>query len=352
MKSVALVFTSRKKALTLLRSSVDRFEDDDGSSDLWAECDSEDTIEAVGEALGRYYRVTRVEGDEHAYQRLRKLRPDLVFNIAEGFRGPNRESHIPIICEMLGLAYTGSDALTLSICLNKARTKEILGYHQFPTARFRVIAPGAATAALNSFALPALVKPLHEGSSIGIRNGSLVRTRPELLARVRAVQRRYHQPALVEEFLPGREFSVGVLGNAPAYEVLPPVEINHRALPKGANHVYGFEAKWLWDNPAKPLPILICPARISARLAKRIRDLVCRALEILGVRDWCRVDLRLDASGNPHLLELNPLPGILPAPSDNSALPAAARAAGYSYQELILEVAKHALRRKTRTQSL
>lgn len=344
---VALVFTSKQKAqeVSVVRRPDELLVDDDEPPDLLAEYDAEETISAVEAALSQRYRVTRVEGDTRAYERLRKLHPDLVFNISEGFTGPNRESQVPILCEILGLAYTGSDALTLGICLDKARTKEILAYHRIPTARFAVVAPGASVAGLAAFRLPAMVKPLREGSSMGIRNNSLVRTRAQLRARVREIHRAYHQPALVEEFLPGREFTAGVLGNAPAYEILPLVEINHCVLPKGANPVYGYEAKWVWDDPAKPLPILVCPARISAVLARRIRALVSRALDVLGVRDWARVDLRLDAAGNPHLLELNPLPGILPDPGENSALPAAARAAGYCYTELILKVAAIALRR-------
>ncbi|MFA5043450.1 MAG: D-alanine--D-alanine ligase [Kiritimatiellia bacterium] len=347
---VALVFTSKKKAheVSVVRRPGEVVTgDDDEPPDLLAEYDTEETISAVESALSRRYRVSRVEGDVRAYERLRKLHPDLVFNISEGFAGPNRESHIPILCEILGLAYTGSDALTLGICLDKARAKEILAYHRIPTARFEVVAPGAAAVLPASFRLPALVKPLREGSSMGIRNDSLVRTRAQLRARVRAIHRVYRQPALVEEFLPGREFTVGVLGNAPAYEILPLVEIDHSVLPRGANRVYGYEAKWVWDDPAKPLPILVCPAKIPDALAKRIRALVVRTLAVLGVRDWARVDLRLDAEGNPHVLELNPLPGILPDPGENSALPAAARAAGHCYAELILKVAAIALRRQT-----
>jgi D-alanine-D-alanine ligase len=344
---VALVFTSKKKAqeVSVVRRPDGLLVDDDEPPDLLAEYDTEETISAVEAALSRRYRVTRVEGDARAYARLRKLQPDLVFNISEGFAGPNRESHIPVLCEILGLPYTGSDALTLGICLNKARAKEIMAFHRIPTPRFEVVMPGASAAMLASFRLPAIVKPLREGSSMGIRNNSLAGTRANLRARVREIHRAYHQPALVEEFLPGREFTVGVLGNAPAYEILPLVEINHRVLPEGANHIYGYEAKWLWDDPAKPLPILICPAKISAALSKRIRSLVVRSLDILGIRDWARVDLRLDAEGKPNLLELNPLPGILPDPGENSALPAAARAAGYGYAELILKVAAIALRR-------
>lgn len=347
---VALVFTSKKKAqeVSVARRPDGLLTDDDEPPDLLAEYDTEETISAVATALSRRYRVSRVEADNRAYDRLRRLRPDLVFNISEGFCGPNRESQIPILCEILGLPYTGSDALTLGICLDKARTKEILAYNRIPTARFLVMEPGATYPKPTPFRLPAMVKPLREGSSMGIRNNSLARTRAQLRARVREIHRAYRQPALIEEFLPGREFTVGVLGNAPDYEVLPPVEIDHDVLPKGANRVYGYEAKWVWDDPAKPMPILICPAKTSSALDRSIRALVCRTLTVLGVRDWCRVDLRLDAAGKPHLLELNPLPGILPNPSENSALPAAARAAGYSYNDLILKVAATALRRHGR----
>ncbi len=316
--------------------------------DAWAEYDTEDTLAAVERALARRYRVTRIEGDAAAYARLQALRPDLVFNISEGFGGDHRESHAAVLCEILGLACTGSDALTLGLCLDKARAKEIMAAHGIPTPAFRIVAGADSRRALSTCPLPAVVKPLREGSSIGIRNDSLVTRRRDLARRVRAVLRAYRQPALVEAFLPGREFTVGALGNAPEYELLPIAEINHRALPTDANPIYGYEAKWLWDDPAHPLPLLVCPARIPSSLATAIRRLVRRSLHAFRVRDWCRVDLRLDAAGRPQLLELNPLPGILPDPRENSALPAAARAAGYSYDRLILRVAREALRRNRR----
>ena len=342
---VALVFTSKKKAqeVSAGRRPDELVVDDDEPPDLLAEYDTEETISAVAAALSRRYRVTRVEGDTRAYARLRKLHPDLVFNISEGFAGPNRESHIPILCEILGLPYTGSDPLTLGLCLDKVRTKEILAFHQIPSAPFFQVAPNMLDG--QCFPMPAMVKPLREGSSMGIRNDSLVTTREQLVQRVLEIHRGYRQPALVEAFLPGREFTVGALGNTSAWEILPPVEIDHSVLPPGANRIYGYEAKWVWDDPAKPLPILICPADISPALEHVIRELVVRALDVLGVRDWARVDLRLDADGHPNIMELNPLPGILPDPGENSALPAAARAAGCCYEDLILKVAAIALRR-------
>ncbi|MDO9540696.1 MAG: hypothetical protein Q7J98_00030 [Kiritimatiellia bacterium] len=146
--------------------------------------------------------------------------------------------------------------------------------------------------------------------------------------------------------MPGREFTVGVFGNAPDFKILPLIEVNHKALPLGANAVYGYEAKWVWDDPARPLDILICPARVTPQLRAQIHDLVVRSLTVLRVRDWCRIDLRLSAAGRPKVLELNPLPGIAPDQRDNSALPAAARAAGYSYDKFILCVAQSAIKRQ------
>lgn len=335
--------------VTVARHPEESLADDDEPPDLWTEYDTDETLTAVESALSKRYRVTRVEGDAAVYGRLQAMRPDLVFNISEGFNGPNRESHIPILCEMLGLPYSGSDALTLGLCLDKSRTKEILAFYRIPTPAFLVTTPPANNKALKAFPLPAMVKPLREGSSMGIRNNSLVTTRAQLTQRVEEIQRAYHQPAIVEEFLPGREFTVGVLGNAPDYEILPIVEIDHRVLPEGAHPIYGYEAKWVWDDPDRPLPILICPAKISAALEKNIRRLVQDALLAFRVKDWCRVDLRLDAKGQPNILELNPLPGILPDPRDNSALPAAARAAGYTYDQLILRVVTLASQRTRQT---
>ncbi len=342
---VALVYASKKmaKEISLSNRPGQLPADDDEPPDLLAEYDTPETITAVADALAQRYDVAMLDGDLDLFERLRRMRPDLVFNISEGVVGPNRESQVPIICEILGIPYTGSDALTLGICLDKVRAKEIMVLHKIPTAPFFHIEPDMLNG--QRFHLPSLVKPVREGSSMGIRDNSLVTTRKELVERVLEIHRWYRQAALVEKFLPGREFTVGVLGNAPDYEVLPPIEIDHSVLPQGANPIYGYEAKWVWDDPANPMPILVCPARITVELENEIRELVRRVVTVLRVRDWCRVDLRLDAAGKPNVIELNPLPGILPDPRDNSALPAAARAAGYSYAELILKVAQTAARR-------
>jgi D-alanine-D-alanine ligase len=340
---IALLYSSKSgMAANLPRRPDDSTSEDDEPppSDLLAECDSDETINAVASALRLRHEVVPIEADEDAYERLRRLRPDLVFNIAERLVGPNRESHIPTICEILDLPHTGSDPLTLSLCLDKSRAKEILSYYGIPNAPFWIVEPGRA--ATKDIRLPAIVKPLYEGSSKGIKDVNVVRDRAELKARVNEVTRLYKEPVIVERFLPGREFTVGVLGTSPAIEILPIVEIDYRDLPAGANPIYSYEAKWIWDTPDKPLDIFSCPAELPAALKARIEEVVASTCRVLRIKDWCRIDVRLDEKAEPNILEVNPLPGILPKPEDNSCLPKAARTAGYSYDDLILRVVEEA----------
>lgn len=306
-------------------------------ADRYAEWDTEETISAVASALSEIHRVTLIEADEDAYQKLLATRPDIVFNIAEGMYGISREAQIPAMCEFLQIPYTGSDPLTLAVCLDKSRAKEILAYHKIPTAPFVVV---STTNDLKHFTLklPAIIKPLHEGSSKGIYNKSVVRTREELKNEVEFILTHYQEPAIVEEFLEGREFTVAMLGNGDHVNVLPIVEIKFDSLPEGVNPIYSYEAKWIWDRAENPLEIFDCPAKISEKLRNEIEEICRKAYNVLRCRDWCRIDVRLDAHGSPHILELNPLPGILPNPEDNSCFPKAARAAGLSYNQLIQSV--------------
>jgi len=310
--------------------------DEEPPSDEFAEWDSKATIDAVAGALSGLGEVIRLEADEDFPERLREARPDIVFNIAEGRNGVNRESHVPAICEFYGIPYSGSDPLTLSLCLDKARAKQTLAWHQIPTARFAVVSemPDIARAS-KALPLPLFVKPIHEGSSKGITERNFCRTRAELEAQVEFLLTTYDQPVIVEEYLPGAEFTCAVLGNGKSAEVLPIVGMNFASLPEGALPIYGFEAKWIWDRPENPLQMFECPANIDAALARAIERVTLDAYRVLGCRDWSRIDVRLNAAGEPNVVEVNPLPGILPDPADNSCFPKAARAAGMSYDELI-----------------
>jgi D-alanine-D-alanine ligase len=327
------------------RGDTEEAQEPPGSSfsEIQAEWDAPETIAAVQSALEERHEVILIDAEKDAYAALEKSRPDIVFNIAEGASGPCREGFIPSILEHLKIPYTASDPLTLNICLDKSRTKEILAYYALPTSRFRVVSDNNFS--FNSLHYPLMVKPLFEGSSIGIRNNSLVTTKQEMRERVLWLLNEYHEPALVEEFLPGREFTVPIIGNGADARALPMVEILFDSLPQGVNPIYSYEAKWVWDQSSNPLEIFECPARLSDEFRSEIESLCLRAYHVLRCRDWCRVDVRLDASGSPHILELNPLPGILPKAEDNSCFPKAAMAAGMNYNQLINTVLDIACKR-------
>ncbi|PYO77102.1 MAG: hypothetical protein DMD63_12045 [Gemmatimonadetes bacterium] len=222
-----------------------------------------------------------------------------------------------------------------------------MGFHGIATPRFAVVENltdlQIRTADL---LLPLFVKPLHEGSSKGITDRNLCWDRSKLLAQAKLLLEHYRQPVLVEEYLPGEEFTCAVLGNGDEATVLPIVGMNFEALPEGALPIYGFDAKFVWDRPENPLDIFQCPARITSKLRASIERVTLDAFRMLGCRDWARIDVRLDAGGKPNVLEVNPLPGILPDPVDNSCLPKAARAAGIGYDELIQSCLKYAAARQ------
>ncbi|MBI2841014.1 MAG: ATP-grasp domain-containing protein [Acidobacteria bacterium] len=309
-------------------------------SDVYAEWDEPETIEAIRAALSRKHSVTLIEADEHAYDTLRTTPPDIVFNIAEGAFGASREAQMPAIFEMLRIPYTGSDPLTLALCLDKGRAKEVLAFNGVPTPSFKVFTYLNGNG--NGLRYPMIVKPLFEGSSKGIFNDSVVNGTKELRSKVQWVLDTYKQPALVERYLTGREFTVALVGNGDNITVLPIVEIKFGSLPAGATPIYSFEAKWVWDRDDKPLDIFECPAQLDSTTRAKIEAICIKAYRVLRCRDWCRIDVRLDGEGNPYVIELNPLPGILPKPESNSCFPKAARAAGMDYDTLmnrVLEVA-------------
>ena len=313
--------------------------------DEYAEWDDPSTIAAVEAALSRAGQVIRLEADESFPANLRDTRPDIVFNIAEGLHGPNREAHVPAICEFFDVPYTGSDPLTLCLSLDKRRAKEVWAAAGVPVPAGVVVNRPEERGLALRIPVPAMVKPLFEGSSKGIPESALCANPDDVLARVDVVLEEYRQPALVEEFLPGREFTVAILGNGAAARALPIVEIRFDALPAGSKPIYGYEAKWIWDTPERPLQIFRCPAELEPDAAETVARTALDAYRALGCRDWGRVDLRMDAAGVPHVLEINPLPGVLPDPEQNSCLPKAARAAGIEYDDLILSALRAGLER-------
>lgn len=306
-------------------------------NDVYAEWDSFETIDAVRSALALNHNVTLVEADDSAFEKLKYMRPDIVFNIAEGINGISREAQIPAMLDMLNIPYTGSDPLTLATCLDKARTKEILSYYNIKTPRF-ITASGLDDLKDLSLSFPVMIKPVGEGSSKGIFNSSFINNYKDLERAVLNNSRTYGQPSLIEEFLPGREFTVAIIGNDNEAACLPIVEINFSELPGGMVPIYSYEAKWIVDRRENPLEIFTCPAKLDSVLEEKINAVVLNTYKILRCRDWSRIDVRLDADGEPNIIEVNPLPGILPDPKDNSCFPKAARAAGLDYQQMLNRV--------------
>jgi D-alanine-D-alanine ligase len=285
-----------------------------------------------------------VEANNDAFSKLKELKPDIVFNFAEGLIGVNRESHMPAILEMLQLPYLGSDPLTLGICLDKSRAKEILTYHKIPNAKF-LVADNVEDIGKADFEFPLIVKPISEGSSKGIFSSSFVKNKKELEDEVLRIVSSYNQPALIEEFLPGREFTAAVLGNGEEAEVLPIIEILYEEFPKDIVPLYSYEAKWILDTKENEFNVFDCPAKLDKTLENQIKETVLRTYNVLRCRDWSRIDIRLDKNGVPNIIEINPLPGIMPDPNENSSFPKAARAAGINYNQLIQSALYHAAKR-------
>lgn len=315
--------------------------------DHYAEFDDPATIDSVRAVLLQRHEVISIEAREDAYPRFAESRPDIVFNLAEGIHGAGREAHIPAMLEMLRIPYSGSDPVTLGISLDKRRTREVLWANGIATPRQTLVGSLEEVAAARDRLGPgrAIVKPVAEGSSKGIPDTSLVEGLEDWKAAVSRVFEVYGQDAVAEEFLPGREFTAAILGNGEERRVFPLVEIDLSILPDGLQPIYSYEAKWVVDRPEDPIDIFICPARIPSDLGKEIGQLALGAYEALGCRDWSRVDIRLDSDGRPRVIELNPLPGILPNPEENSCYPKAAREAGLSYSEMIHAVLDAACKR-------
>ena len=283
---------------------------------------------------------------------MRAAQPDICFNIAEGLRGDSRESQVPAVLEMLSIPYTGSKVMTHAISLDKVMTKRIWRDAGLPTAPFQNFRHVAAPLD-ERLTFPLFVKPSREGSGMGINAQSIVHNEAELRAQVEWVIRTYRQPALVESYLPGREFTVGIIGNrympgdpprsdfydADGYHVFPIEEIDmSRADIPG---VYNTEAKGFAPQNVGG-PQFHCPADLPEDVTATIKALSVRAFETLNTLDVARVDFRLDADGAPQLVEINTLPGLRPEFSDMCII---ANAEGVSYQTVIAEILGLALER-------
>lgn len=289
------------------------------------------------------FNVVPIEADEKAYLKLFRLRKkiDLVFNIAEGLHGNDRELQIPAMLEMLQIPYTGSSPLTHAFSLNKEKAKEIFIANGIPTPYYQVFRTHKDK--INRYLkFPMIVKPIAEGSSMGITNNSVVYNEKSLRRQIKKIIGTFSEPALVEPFLNGREFSVSMLGNPP--KILPIIESDHKILPKKYQSIDSLEVKWYFED--KNLDYLVCPAKIDSSLEAKLKKISLKIWEELDVLDWCRIDIRCDKSGDPNVLEINSPPGFAPPESSlTSYFPLAGRAAGMNYEKLMMEIIKSAAKR-------
>jgi D-alanine-D-alanine ligase len=307
------------------------------SEEETAEFDRDDTVDAIEAALRQLgHETVRIGCARELIEHLAAgQRWDLVFNICEGLSGPGRESQVPAILEVYGIPVTFADTAVMALSLNKAWAKTVVADAGVATPQHAVIARAAdvATVALEP---PLFVKPIGEGTGKGTSAASVVMSAAELERQSLALLERYRQPVLVETYLPGREFTVGLLGTGPNARVLGTLEIELLATAEA--NVYSYLNKEE------------CESRVLYRLVDGRADPVVARAEAaalgawraLGARDGGRIDLRADSAGEPNFIEANPLAGLHPAHSD---LPMLATAVGMPYAELIRAIVDSALER-------
>jgi D-alanine-D-alanine ligase len=271
--------------------------------------------------------------------RLVELAPDLVFNLAEGFAGRSAgATHLTSLLELLGLAYTGSPVEALAACSSKARAKALLRGSVLPTAPWLIVDVGHPVPPL-LWEGPAIVKPDGEDGSLGIDHESIIEEPASVVRRVEQIRDRYGGSVLLEAYLPGREFNVGVVA-LPVPRALPVAEVVYADVAEGWP-ILTYRAKWDETAPDYRASVIACPAPIDQGLASRLGELALAAYSVTGCRDYARVDLRLDGRGEPMILEVNPNPDIGPG----AGLANAVRVAGMSYSEFVGAIAAQAMRR-------
>ena len=304
--------------------------------DFLEEFDAEETIDAIRRVLeGEGHDVIKLGGDAGLIDRLRRTPVDIVFNIAEGLHGRNREAHIPALLEFLNIPYTGSDPLTLSLTLDKAMAKRIVMSQNIPTPRFKKVERVEDLHGLD-LRYPLFVKLCHEGSSKGVRLDSKISDAQSLREKTTGLLETYGSPVLVEEFIKGPEFTVGILGNEDPFVLgVMQIEIKGRAPEES---VYSLEIKREWEEKVR----YHCPPSIGQDLLRKIEEVALRSYRALECRDVSRVDIRVGEDRTPYFLEINPLPGLSPVYGD---LVMIARSMGWDYDRLVKSIFYYALKR-------
>lgn len=310
--------------------------------DYLAEAGVLDEVNAVREALalsGYEVFAAPVQKSVPAFiDRVMRFHPHAIFNLVEGWQGESQyEMHFPSVYELLGLAYTGAPPWTLATALNKWRTKCLLRQARLPVPAGMLCSEVPGRCPLR---YPVIVKPVHEDASLGVDFDAVVSNLAELRRRVAWVVQTYRQPALVEEYIDGRELNVAVLGDQ--FPVALPIsEISFAFMPEHLPKICTYDAKWIPNSQDDLWTDGQCPALLDEEATRKIQNLATAAFRLMGCRDYARVDVRLSRENQPFILEVNPNPDISP----DAGLARSARASGRSYTRLIDEVITFALQR-------
>jgi D-alanine--D-alanine ligase len=320
--------------------------DDTKPPDYFSEFDSPETINAIVMALqtkGHAVETINVAIPElFSYFRKNPLDVDMVFNIAEGRFGKYRESEIPALLDCLGIPYTGSNTLSLALALNKALTKKILKAEHIPTPAFQVFKTGKETLA-PELKFPLIVKPNLEGSAKGINISNVVHSQGSLFEKIHEIIDVYKQEVLVEEFINGKELTVGILENGKT-TILPILEIDFSDCKHSGEYFYSWRMKEYQGNKELGLvPTFHCPARLDKHVEARVKEIALKTHYAVGCFDISRTDIRLSEDNIPYVLEINPLPGLNPQESN---FPIMAYAAGMKYEDIIESIVMSASKRR------
>jgi D-alanine-D-alanine ligase len=311
--------------------------------DIVSEQAINDEVQAVQKAmqsLGHAVECLPIDNIEKNLKTINQFKPDLIFNLVEGYNGDaGMEMGIAGLWELKGITYTGNSALTLGLAQNKAMAKKLFQAGSILTPEFEVYERAPKKTKLT---YPLIVKPSREDASLGITQESIVLDLPQLQKAVVEILEKYSQPALVEQFIDGREFNISILGNNPIH-ILPISEIDFSHLDKGLYSITSYEAKWMPDHPLYKKTPPRCPADIRSTLKQRLEDIALAVYRLLRGRDYGRVDVRMDVNDDIYVLEYNPNPDISP----DSGFIRSLKAGGYEYEDFVSIVLKEAVKRKT-----
>ena len=273
---------------------------------------------------------------------LKEIRPEIVFNLCESVYGNSCwEMNIPALLELFHIPYTGSPPLTLGLCQDKGKVKDILLSQGIQTPRYQIF--DRSSIPVQNGLFPMIVKPLHEDGSLGISKESVVFDEKALRRQIRYILNRYHQPALAEEFIDGRELNVGLIEINGEINVLPISEIDYSEFPEGIPRICGYEAKWVPESLEYQHSKPICPAPLEEKMKKQIASIAIQVFKLFRCRDYTRVDLRVNGEGKIYVIEVNPNPDISP----QSGMARAIKAQGMTYAEFIDNILEKALQRKS-----